>query len=68
MPYWLISIVCNVRKLPMYQINRDLVFMHCNTGIAPLHYKIHLLAKSSWMSAQSSILLQKFKWKNFICT
>lgn len=27
-----------------------------------------LLAKSSWMTAQSSILLQNFKWKDTICT
>lgn len=68
MPCWLISIV-QCRKLPMYQIHRDLAFMQLQYWNCSLALQTQsLLAKSSWMSAQSSLLLQKFKWKDFICT
>lgn len=67
MPCWLISIVCNVGNFPRTKF-RDLAFTQLQYWNCSLALQTQfLLAKPSWMTAQSSILLQT-KWKDFICT
>lgn len=63
MPCWLISIVCNVGNIPCTKF-RDLAFMqlqYWNCSLA-LHTQ-SFVVKSSWMTAQSSRLLQNLGGK-----